>query len=51
MNIFIKLIVPLSLLASCIPKASNEMEEMTHDVLQKKEGIDIKMTPIPPSKN
>lgn len=31
-------------LCACAPK--NEMSEMTNEIIRKKEGIDIRMTPI-----
>lgn len=36
----------LTLLVSCASKPSNEMEEMTRDVLKSKQGIEIDVKPI-----
>lgn len=46
----VKYILFLTLLGACAPKASNEMELMTKDVLKAKEGIDIQMRPLPKDK-
>lgn len=35
------------LLSSCSARPSNEMEQMTHEVLKEKQGIEIKVFPIP----
>jgi hypothetical protein len=37
----------LSTLSSCGAKASNEMEEMSRDVLKSKQGIEIDVKPLP----
>ena len=45
-NIFL-----LVFLASCFSKPSDELGNMTTEVLKKKEGLDIAITPIDPKKN
>jgi hypothetical protein len=35
------------LISGCASKPSNEMEEMSRDVLKAKEGIEIKIFPLP----
>jgi hypothetical protein len=42
-----KYLIILVLLASCSPRPSNEMEEMTRDVLKSKQGIEIDVKPLP----
>ena len=43
----IKYILILFLLSSCYHRSSNELEEMSEDVLKAKQGIDIEIKPIP----
>ena len=41
-----KYILALVILSACAAKPSNEMEEMTRDVLKSKTGIEIDVKPI-----
>ena len=46
-----KIIFFLLLLIGCTPRASNEMEELTEDVLKAKQGIKITVEPIEKKKS
>jgi predicted small secreted protein len=41
------ILIPIVLLAGCMPaKPSNAIESLGEEVIKKKEGIDIRLTPI-----
>jgi hypothetical protein len=42
-----KYILYLLFLASCGYRSSNEMEDMTRDVLKYRQGVDIEVKPLP----
>lgn len=46
-GVHMKYIIFFLIFSSCCAKASNEMEEMTRDVLKSKSGVDIEVRPIP----
>ena len=46
MRSLIKYIIPIIILSSCQGRQSNEMEEMSRDVLKSKQGIEIDFKPI-----
>lgn len=37
----------IMLFCSCSSRSSNEIEDMTHDVLKAKQGIEIDVKPLP----
>jgi hypothetical protein len=42
-----KYLLALLFLSSCYSRSSNEMENMTKDVLKAKEGVEIDVKPLP----